>query len=165
MLPMVIFNPQRREYLVLYNDKNIFNEYLNNVGFILDENAEIVKGPFEVGNQGGDMYAQRVAYNSIDDTYLVVWEDFRNVRNDWTAPCDIYGALLDAEGGMIAEIPIADDHGMEDEGDARVPAPVYNPDKNEFLVVFKDIKDSLDDAAVIGRFVNADGTLAGYVVF
>jgi formylglycine-generating enzyme required for sulfatase activity len=161
MLPEVFFNAKRREYLVLYNDR-IFNSYLNNVGFILDENANKKKGPFEVGNQVGDFFAQRLAYNPTDDTYLVVWEDFRNVAGDWTAKCDIYGALLNAEtGGLIAEIPVMDDFGEEDNGDQRVPVPVYNPDKNEFLVVYKDIKDSLNDAAILGRFINADGTLKG----
>ncbi|MCK5187233.1 MAG: carboxypeptidase regulatory-like domain-containing protein, partial [Deltaproteobacteria bacterium] len=161
MLPEVFFNAKRREYLVLYNDR-VFNSYLNNVGFILDENGNKKKGPFEVGNQVGDQFAQRLAYNPKDDTYLVVWEDLRAVGSDWTSNCDIYGALLNAEtGGLIAEIPVATATSMEEDGDARVPVPVYNPDKNEFLVVFKDITDSLDDSAILGRFINADGTLKG----
>jgi hypothetical protein len=162
MLPEVFFNDKRREYLVLYNDRNIFNSYLNNVGFILDEDGTKKKGPFEVGNQVGDLFAQRVAYNSRDDTYLVVWEDFRNVAGDWTAPCDLYGALLDAPTGrMIAEMEIIDDFGKADEGDQRVPVPVYNPDRNEFLVVYKDIREALDDAAIMGRFIKANGTHGG----
>ncbi|MEE8382263.1 MAG: hypothetical protein V3R78_10375, partial [Thermodesulfobacteriota bacterium] len=168
LLPQVFFNTKRREYLVLYDDRNIFNSYLNNVGFFLDENAHITKGPFEIGNQVGDMYAQRLSYNWKDDTYLVAWEDFRHVAGDWTANCDIYGALLDAGGGIVTEVPIMDDAGMEDEGDQRVPVPCYNPDRNEFLVVFKDRKPSLDEegivgAGIVGRIINADGIPQGPV--
>jgi hypothetical protein len=161
-LPIVVFNSQRREYLVVYNDRNIYNAYNNNVGFILDENGTPIEGPFEVGNQEGDMYASRGVYNPTNDTYLVVWEDFRNVA-DWLEHCDMYGVLLDSDGNMIVEIPIMDDSGMPDEGDQRVPVPAYNPDRNEFLVVWKvALKPSQPDAgAIVGRFINADGTLSG----
>jgi hypothetical protein len=163
MLPILRFNHVQRNYFLVYNDKNVFNSYLNNIGFILDENGNPVQGPFEVGNQVGDEYASRIAYNPTDDTYLVVWEDFRNVRNDWTAPCDIYGALIDGGGGMITEIAVMDDVGMENEGNQRVPVPVYNPDKNEFLVVYKDEPAGIAGAEglIMGRIIKADGTPAG----
>jgi len=168
MLPIVVFNPVRREYLVVYTDRNIFNAYLKNVGFILNENGNPIHGPFEVGTQEGDFYAPRGAYNPTNDTYLIVWEDFRHV-DDWTQPCDVYGALMDAEGNMLVEITIMDDAGMEDEGDQRVPVLEYNPDRNEFLVVWKvGLKPSQPDAgAIVGRIINADGTLAGsvFVIF
>ena len=164
MLPIVVFNPTRREYLVVYSDRNIFNAYLNTVGFILDENGTPIHGPFPVGNQLGDYYAPRAACNPTNNTYLVVWEDFRHVTDWLTEPCDVYGALLDAEGNMIVEIPVAVDPGMPGEGNQRVPLPIYNPDKNEFLVVYKD-EDPLIGIVVegwiSGRIINADGTPKG----
>jgi hypothetical protein len=164
-LPVVIFNPERREYLVIYGDRGLFNSWQNNIGFILNEDGSKRTGPFPVGNQFGDMYAPLGAYNPTNDTYLVVWEDFRNVP-DWIHPCDLYGALLDDDGTMITEITIVDDFGMEDEGDARVPNIAYNPDKNEFLVVWEVKKMSLDKPGLMGvgirgRIINADGSLAG----
>jgi len=158
----IVFNPDKREYLLLYNDRHIFNDYQNNVGFILNENGTPIKGPFEVGNQAGDQYAPHCVYNPIDKTYLLAWEDFRNV-DDWTQPCDIFGALLDGDGGMIKEIAIKDDHGMPDEGDQRVPTIAHNPDRNDFLVIWKvGVKPSQPDAGtLVGRIINADGTLAG----
>ena len=162
MLPEVIFNPTRREYLVVYSDRNIYNAHLNLIGFILNESGTPIHGPFPIGNQLGDYYAPRVAYNPTNDTYLVVWEDFRNVA-DWLEPCDIYGVLLDADGNMIVEIPVIDDAGMPGEEDQRVPVPVYNPDKNEFLVVGKTAQLGLisSSGVIFGRFINADGTLPG----
>jgi len=161
----IVFNPDKREYLVLYNDRHIFNDYQNNVGFILNENGDPVHGPFEVGNQLGDMYAPSAAYNPTNNTYLVVWEDFRHV-DDWMYdPCDAYGALLDANGNMIAEIPVMDDYfdnnGMPGGADQRVPVPVYNPDKNEFLVAWRDDRPTLDNYGIMGRFIDPDGTPKG----
>jgi len=160
-LPIIVFNSVRREYLVVYSDRNIYNKHLNLIGFILDENGDRIQGPFPVGNQLGDYYAPRAAYNPTDDTYLVVWEDFRNVP-DWLSPCDIYGALLDFEGKMIKEIPVLDDHalGEPDAGDQRVPVVAYNPDKNKFFVVWEaDEMPTIDDGAIFARYVNGDGTL------
>ena len=157
----IIFNPERQENLVAYNDRNIFNGYQNNIGFILNENGTPIKGPFEVGNQVGDQYAPNGVYNPTNGTYLIAWEDFRNVAG-WMEPCDLYGALLDGNGDMITEIAILDDHGMPDAGNQRTPSIAYNPDKNEFLIVYKDQKPSLvDSIGIVGRIINADGTAAG----
>jgi hypothetical protein len=113
----------------------------------------------------GDFYSQRAAYNPTNDTYLVVWEDFRNVTNWVWEPCDIYGALLDADGKMIVEIPVLDDY-FDDNGtpggsDQRVPVACYNPDRNEFLVAWRDDKDTLDDYGIMGRFIDPEGIPKG----
>ena len=112
MLPEVVFNSERREYLVIVNDRDVFNEYLNNVGYIIDGDGTPLSGPFPVGNQVGDFYAARGAYNPNNDTYLVVWEDFRHATDWLDTICEVYGALLDADGDMIDEIPIIDDYGL-----------------------------------------------------
>ena len=60
---------------------------------------------------------------------------------------------------MIAEIPVIDDFdiGEPDAGDQRVPVIDYNPDKEEFFVVWEvDEQPSVDDSAIRGRFLNSD---------
>jgi hypothetical protein len=157
-LPMIIFNPEHREYLLVYNDRNVFSSYLNNLGFIL----AVLHGPFPVGNQVGDFYAPYGAYNPTNNTYLVVWEDFRNVSDWMYDPCDIYGALLDADDGtMIKEIAVMDDWETPGVADQRVPVPCYNSDKNEFLVAWRDDRPSLDNYGIMGRIVGPDGILVG----
>jgi len=163
MLPDIVFNPARREYLVVYNDRGIINENLNNVGFILDEDGNILHGPFPIGSQAGDSYAQYIAYNPTNDTYLVVWEDFRYVDNWMYDNGEVYGALLDAEdGSMIAEIAVRDDFGTSDDADQRVPLPCYNPDKNEFFIAWRDHRAGVvAGGALFGGFFNPDGTPKG----
>ena len=163
---MIIYNPVEREYLLVFNAPGVYNEHMNNIGYILNENGDPAHGPFPVGNQeGGDLYAPYAAYNSTDSTYLVVWEDFRNVDDYMFDPGDIYGALLDADGNMIVEIPVIDDYfdnnGTPDGADQRVPRPVYNPDRNEFLVVWRDHRLSLNDGGIIGRIIGPEGTPKG----
>lgn len=158
----IIFNPEKQEYLVVYNDRGIFNNHQNNIGFIVNADGTPLKGPFEVGNQLGDQYAPNGVYNPINNTYFLAWEDFRNVP-DWTHPCDIYGVLLDDAGEMISEVPIQDDFGTQDAGDQRVPSVAHNPHRNELLIVWKvDEKPSQPDAgALMGRIIKADGTPTG----
>jgi len=161
LLPEVIFNPAEREYLVVYTDRDIFNPpYKNNIGFILNEDGTPRVGPFPVGSQLGDMYAPTGVYNSADNTYLIVWEDFRNVT-DWLQPCDLYGVLLDADGEMIVEIEIVDDHPSRH--DQRTPEVAYNPDRNEFLVVWQKNAEAgvLGDTSIYGLIIGPDGTPAG----
>jgi len=160
LLTELTFNPTRREYLVVYNDR-YFNESLNNVGFILDESGNPIHGPFPVGEQVGDFYAPSAAYNSANDTYLVVWEDFRHVTDWLYEPCDIYGTLLDAEGKTIKDIAIVDDHDMPGGSDQRVPEVEYNPNRNEFLIAWRDDDPALDNYGIMGMIIGPDGTPKG----
>ncbi len=160
--PTIVFNPVRQEYLAAYNDKHVVSETetLDNLGFILDVNGDVITGPFLIGSSQGTQFNPQVAYNSIDDTYMFNWEDFRNVGG-MADPSDIYGALLNREGDQIREFPMIDDFGDDDAGDQRVQKLAYNPDRNESLAVWRDKRPSFDGAALVGRIFQSDGTPAG----
>ncbi len=161
--PGIVFNTTRRQCLVVYNDSRTGLAAI--YGIIIDEDGNIVKGDFvikasENPEEGGFINAF-ACYNPTNDTYLINWEDFRNVSN-WMEPGDIYGALLDGEGNVIVnDIPMVDDHGMDNEGDQRVQSIAYNPDRNEFLAMWWDSRPSLDGGGVVGRIINPDGTPEG----
>jgi hypothetical protein len=162
LLAEIVFNPVRKNYFVTYNDDEVFNEYKNNVGFILDENGiPTTTEPFPVGNPVGTFFAQDVVYNPDDDRYLVAWEDFRHATGFWAAgPNDIYGALIDGDGGMIDEVPIMDDDDLPDFRTAWTPAVAYNPDKNEFFCAWTyDAPEVYDEGCIMGRTVSPDGVL------
>jgi len=159
----IAFNTVRREYMVVCVDRNIFSETSDNVGFILDEDGGIVKGPFNAGTGDGFIYTYFIEYNPNDDTYLLNWEDFRNATGAWfLGPSDIYGCLLDGDGNVITEIPTMDDTGMPDEGLSQWrPDQAYNPDRNEWLVCWADLRPSLDGPGLMGRILNGDGSFKG----
>ncbi len=173
--PAILFNPLKREYLATYNDKlegtdlipgKQSGTFLDNIGFILNESGEVKKGPFLIGSEQGYQFNPQIAYNSHDDTYLVSWEDFRHQSGIWD-PSDIYSALLNAEGEMIHEIPQMDDFGEADAGDQRVQQLAYNPDRNEFLAAWRDMRASFAEegeataAAIVGKLLHRDGTPVG----
>jgi hypothetical protein len=72
---------------------------------------------------------------------------------------DIYGALLSGDGTIMkSDIPMcADAEGIN--ADQRFNGIAYNANKNDFLTSWTDTRDSINNVAVMGRVVKADGTM------
>ena len=94
----IVFNPARRQYLIAYNDSRSGNQDV--FGVIVDEKGAVVKADFPICTAPGEQQNPFVCYNPANDTFLINWEDFRNVAT-WTEPGDMYGALLDGDGTII----------------------------------------------------------------
>jgi hypothetical protein len=157
--PSIVFNSQRKQYLVAYNDSR--NGEHDVFGAILDDQGTVVREDFAICTAAGEQQNPFICYNSKDDTYLLNWEDFRHV-NTWTEPGDIYGALLDGEGNALVDaIAMVDDYGMQDEGGQWLNNIAYNPDRNEFLVSWMDTRPSMEDVGIVGRIIRRDGNPAG----
>ena len=87
----------------------------------------------------------RVAYNSTDQQFLVVWQDERD------GDSDIYAQIV-----LTTGIPITDNIVVQNVGHQLVdPAVAYGPISNTYVVVWHD----QDDGDIDERVVNADGTL------
>jgi hypothetical protein len=160
--PYIVFNKNRREYLIVYNDSRYDDTDV--FGTIVDEEGNIVKKDFEICTVKGLQFNVVACYNPVDDTYMVNWEDFRNAQTtSWLDPaCDIYGVLLNAEGEIIKDnIEMCADTGKENEGDQRHNMISHNSDRNEFLVSWTDARPSLDRVGIMGRIIKSDGTPAG----
>ena len=161
--PLIFFNRTEKEYLVAYNDKHAFLKRSDNLGFILDEDGnKLNQRPFVIGKTAGVQTNSQAVYNVRDNTYFVVWEDFRHVQTIIDS-CDLYGALLDARGNMIREFPVIDDFGTPDEGSQNNQNLAYNPDQNEYLVAWGATNQpSLEEwGGVVGRIFKRDGTPKG----
>jgi hypothetical protein len=155
---VVVFNAKRKQYLVAYNDSRNGNADI--FGVILSEDGSIIKQDFAISSAKGDQINPYVCYNPTDDKYLVNWEDFRHVKH-WKEPSNIYGALLDGQGNIIAgDIPMMEDHGLDDEGDQRHNTIAYNPTKNEFLVCWMDARPSLSNLGIVGKIIKSDGSIS-----
>ena len=155
----VAFNTQDREFFVVYNSSESGSPDIK--GIILDENGTPVGDELMINDTEGDQYNPYIVYNPTDNTYLLNWEDFRNVPT-WQENGEIYGALLDSDGSVLVnDIRMIDDFGEPDEGDQRHNQIAYNPDKNEFFVCWSDMGPSLNNVGVRGRLIASDGTLKG----
>jgi hypothetical protein len=161
--PVLVFNSKRKQYLIGTADRFHSDEY-DNVGFIVDEDATVLKGPFFFGEGNGDWthVLYYAAYNPLDDTYFIPWEDFRHATGAWYfGPNDIYAALLNGDGTTRADIPVIEDS-TEGEYEQWYPCVTYNPDKNEFFVAWFDETPSLvEDGGIVGRLFNAEGSFKG----
>jgi hypothetical protein len=155
----VAFNTVDKQFFVVYNSSESGSPDIK--GVILDENGVPVTDELMINDAVGDQYNPYIEYNPTDNTYLINWEDFRNVPT-WQENGEIYGALLDSDGSVLVnDIAMIDDFGDPDEGDQRLNHIAYNEDENEFFVCWTDTAPSLDNIGVRGRLITSDGTLKG----
>ena len=113
-------------------------------------------------NANFDANTPAVAYNSQDDSFLVVWSGDDETDGDF----EIWGQLVDAETmnqiGTDFRISTTGNEG-ETNRSAESPDVAYNPTTNEFLVVWQ--ADALTDNRyeVFGRTVNGStGATPGF---
>lgn len=157
------FNSRKSQFFITYNDNR--NGVSDVFGVIVDSSGTTVKEEFMISTAPGHQINPVVCYNPKDDTYLVNWEDFRAHGDSLTeyetlnVMTDIYGALLAADGTvLINNIPMCADAGGID-ADQRFNDIAYNSKTNQFLVSWTDSRDSLHNVGIVGRIVEADGTM------
>lgn len=111
-----------------------------------------IGGPFLIGDQPVDAVYPAVAYNTDWQQYLVVW------FNDRPGNDDVYGQLLDRQGGLIGGWrAIAAGQGME----RRYPDVAYNTKAKEYLVVWEQYDPGSGEYSILGKRVAADGEPLG----
>lgn len=109
---------------------------------------DIVMGPELIISQlDNQQLHPRVAYNSVEDEFLVVW------HNQWPGNRDIYAQRLDGEGNPLSWFTVAF------VGNDRIdPDVAYDPVHNRYLVVYLyDCYGDGTDWDVVGRFIDWDG--------
>ena len=157
------FNSKKNQFFITYNDsRNGANAVF---GVILDDAGAVVKNEFLISNASGHQINPVVCYNPQDDTYLINWEDFRahgdslDEYGTLEVMTDIFGVLLAADGTIVLNnIPMCfDANGID--GDQRFNGIAYNSKTNQFLVSWTDTRDNLHNTGVMGRIVEADGTM------
>jgi len=109
---------------------------------------------FPITTISGDQAFAQIVYNSQENEFFVVWQDYRESGTAGNyVPGLVYGQRLSAAGALLgAEIPISAD---QPELLRMIPVNSYNPDHNEYLVVYTKNWDAY------GRFIKSDGTPRG----
>jgi uncharacterized repeat protein (TIGR01451 family) len=112
------------------------------------------------GNQGGD-FAIAVAtesqerpdvvYNSTDNEFLIIWQDYRNAN--W----DIYGRRVSSQCS-----PLGDEFPVSEVSERQwYPALVYNSSDNQYLAVWWDYRNATTDGDIYGQRLSPEGELLG----
>ncbi len=148
--PDVVYNPSANEYLVVwYGDTNVGGVIEGEFEIwgkrINAANGQAIGSQFRISDMGPfanrayDAIDPVVAYNSINNNYLVVWRGEEGTAPNAIGEFEIYGQQISAAGTEIG----ANDFRISDMGpnasglyDAYSPEITYNRNSNEFLVVW-----------------------------
>jgi len=158
--PAVAWNSRHNEYLMVwhaewhtYSGPPLYYIHAQRVS----KTGELL-GKFEF-RIGGDCKYPAVAYNFIDDNYMIVWSRYNGPYSRW----EIYGRIINWDSiGINAQFVIAAWSSMN----LQVPAVAYGGNiatgHNDYMVVWQTSHATTGILQGIGRRrVNANGSLPG----
>lgn len=155
-LPAAAYNPIHDEYLVVWHNRwgangDIYAQRLNGRGELL---SWFAVGPTAPLNPYPNNRAQpSVAYDYINDRYLVVWAyDTSGNGSNW----DIHGIFVNWDGPIqgLHQFNICDWTTQQSN-----PKVAYSPVEEEFMIVWQTDHPSLPDYISGRRMKASDGTL------
>ncbi len=149
MLPRVLYNPNKNQYLAIYC---IGENYFNIRGVILDSDGKAVGEHFKVTDVPANQFHYTMAFNSRQNQFLITYNDFRD--DVGTA----YGVIIDDNGSVIKEefaISNATGHQVN-------PVVCYNPQDDTYLVNWEDFRahgNSLEPLGTLDVMTDIYGAL------
>lgn len=170
--PDVAYNVVDNEYLVVWsaddntggvvdNDREIFVQRLDADGNEVGTNDVRISDMEPDGDPNYYAITPKVAFNSLNDTYLVVWRG--RDTGFGGAESEIFGQRLDADGSEIGtnDFRLSEMGGIGDAFAAQRPDVAYNSVDNEFLVVWRGDDNTVAETEIFGQRLNADGAEVG----
>jgi hypothetical protein len=147
--PSADYSPDNNRYLVVYDKSgDIYGKFVSANG--ITYGAEFV-----ICDDTNGQYSPSVAYDSVNQRYLVTWQD---TRNSGTTGTDIYGQLVNANGTLGGSNFIISDASINQYS----PSVAYDSVNLRYLVVWYDDRNSgTTGLDIYGQLVNANGTLYG----
>jgi len=157
--PAVAYNPKANQYLVVWQDGRDATRDWDVYGRRVSADGKPVGGDFRVSGSEATSDERRpaVAYNSVANQYLVVWQDGRSYA---TRGYDIFGRRVSADGKPVGgDFRVSGSKAASDEGS---PAVAHNPKANQYLVVWQDRRnEGTRGSDIYGRRVSAKGEPVG----
>ncbi len=172
----VAYNSTNGEYLVVWqaddpgaglggDDFQIIGQRIDALTS-LEIGGQFLISDLVVGDREFGAFRPAVAYNSIDNEYLVVWEGDDDIGPLVEGESEIFGQRLDADPGSFGEIGDNDFRistmgvdGNRDFGAFR-PSVAYNATDNEYLVVWEGDDDTRSlvegESEIFGQRLDAD---------
>jgi len=148
--PSVTYDSISQRFLVVWWDwRNGLNSDI--YGQLINADGTPFGGDFPISTAANGQYNPSVAYDSISQRFLAVWDDLRNGPNS-----DIYGQLINGDGTLLGgDFSIST--APNDQGN---PSVAYDSATQHFLVAWEDerIGTSLK---IYGQFISTSGALFG----
>lgn len=148
--PSLAYDSQNIRYLLVYLKSDIgltphiYGQLINCDGTAFGEEFLISEGELI-------KYSPSVAYDSVNQKFLVVWEEYRTGTS-----YDIYGQLINANGTLNGSNFVISNA----EYSQNYPKVAYDNAHQRFLVVWQDSRNEVG-YDIYGQLVNANGTLNG----
>ena len=147
--PHVAYNPSEDEFLVVWEGRNDTASPTEVYGQLVDASSGLALGDdFRINSIGADVVSldtPRVAYCSSNDSYLVVWSGAVQLVPGGAWDSEIWAQFVDgATGALIGSSLRLSTMGATDGEDfyrAENPDVIYNPEWDEFLVVWQGSDD------------------------
>ena len=169
--PAVTYNRFYNHYLVVWEGDHTAGTLVNNEFEIwarrLDASTEWIDADMrrmsDMGGSGDESYDAHhpdVAYNSVNNQYLIVWEGDDNATGMADDEFEIWGQRLyaDLTGVGANDFRISDMGGSGNADlDALDPAAAYNPHDNQYLVVWEGDDYAADEFDIYGQRLTATG--------
>ncbi len=146
-----VYNGTGSRYLVVWEDGYSYGIK----GQLIDANdGSYIGGVITMSdNDAIPTSVPSVVYDSANERFLVVWEDYRYTDPDPRSH-NIYGQIVNADGSLFGNNFAICNNDFEQ----YTPCVAYDANNQRYLVVWRDLRNFIND--IYGQFVNADGTLA-----
>jgi hypothetical protein len=171
--PRIAYNSTAHEYLVVWygigvlNDPDevfeVYGQRLSRAGLVIGKNFRI-SHMTDLGKIQETIVRQAahadVAWNSVNNQYLVVWEGMGQPEDAIKA--EIYGQLLSATGDSLGKsfrISNTSDQSMG--FNASGPSVAYNSTNNRYLVVWAGGFKQMNQSEIWAQGLTAQGTQIG----
>jgi hypothetical protein len=145
--PAAAFDPTHNRYLVVWQDHRlgavweIFGQWVNATGTLEGLN-------FLLGNPGGEKLFPQVAYDPVNQRFLVVWNQRVGLKSY------VYGRIINGDGSFLSgDFLIAGSSTC----DRRYPQTAFDPASQRYLVVWD--RQCGGVSTVGGRSIKADGLM------
>jgi hypothetical protein len=168
--PEVAYNSQSNVYLVVWSGENgTFADEFEIYGQLLagSNGSPVGANDFQISTMGPaadtayDAYDPDVAYNSVQNEFIVVWQGDDLSGTMVEGEYEIFGQRLNAATGSQVG---TDDFRISDMGpdgddvyDAANPAVAFDPVHNKYLVVWNgddDLETVADELEIFGQFID-----------
>jgi hypothetical protein len=154
--PVLAYDSINNRYLVAYSKVVDLIETTHIYGQLLNADGTAYGSEFAISTGTDSQYNPSVAYDSVNQRFLVVWSDWRNYD---TTNTDIYGQVVNADGSLYgSNFAISTDPDFQ-----RSPSVAYDSANEKFLVTWDDDRNTNTTSIdIYGQLVNADGSLFNF---
>ncbi|HQE93469.1 MAG TPA: hypothetical protein PLH19_11310 [Anaerolineae bacterium] len=148
--PVIAYSATADRYLVVWHHVDEAGAHL--MAYSVSGDGALAWRPFTIttGIQTPDL-ALDVAWDALNDRFLVVWSDIRPATVD---NFDIFGQIVTLDGVLVNDRF----HVSSAPGQQHAPAVAFSPELARYLVIFESVEATDPMTNLYGQFLATDGT-------